>query len=258
VRLRLTLEYDGSQFSGWQIQPNGSTVQGVLEDALRRVTGSAVRVIGAGRTDAGVHARGQVAHCDCAAELDEPALRRALNGVLPGAVAVLEVRRVEDDFHARRDAVRKRYRYRVLNRRAPSPLRASQTWHIWSPLDLGAMRRAAQRLEGPRDFAAFRGAPGGVVDAEKTERTLERLAVEREGDEVQLVAEARSFLRYMVRNLAGALVAVGLGRMSVDELGAALDSRDRSRAPATAPAAGLCLESVWYRGDAGAPIRSPA
>jgi tRNA pseudouridine38-40 synthase len=256
VRLRLTLEYDGSAFSGWQIQPEGSTVQGVLEAAFAAVTGTAVRVMGAGRTDAGVHARGQVAHCDCATALAPQAVRRALNAVLPAGVAVLDVRAAQDDFDARRDALCKRYRYRILNRRPRSPLRAQQTWHVAVPLDVAAMRVAAARLEGHHDFAAFRGARGGAPDHQRTERTLDRLRVRRADDEVHVVAESRGFLRYMVRNLTGALVAVGQGRLSPDEVAAILASGDRARAPATAPASGLCLESIWYP-DGGEPAADP-
>lgn len=248
-RIRLTLEYDGGGFQGWQLQPGVRTVQGALEEAFAELLQAQVRVIGAGRTDAGVHARGQVAHADLPGGLGALELRRALNALLPDDLAVLEAREVAPDFHARHDAVSKRYLYRVLNRAVASPGRRHVSWHIRSRLDLEAMREAAARLEGDRDFAAFRGARGGAPEGESTRRSLERLAVERRDDEVRIEAIGRSFLRHMVRNLAGTLVDVGLGRSTPDEVAAILASGERARAARTAPARGLCLEAVSYPGD---------
>jgi len=170
ARLRLKLEYDGSAFQGWQLQSNAPSVQRALEVAIADVTGETVRVHGAGRTDAGVHALGQVAHLDTASTLAPEAFRRALNAVLPQGVSVLETVEVDPRFHARHDAVGKTYRYRILNRPDPSPLRAAQTWHIRRDLDVARMSQAAAHLVGDNDFAAFRGATdlrdalGGVVD----------------------------------------------------------------------------------------------
>ncbi len=245
-RLRLTLEYDGGGFRGWQLQPGQRTVQGVVETAFQQVLQAEVRVVGAGRTDAGVHARGQVAHADVPGALAPLALRRALNAVLPADLAVIELREAAPDFHARRNARSKSYVYRILNRAVPSPERRGVTWHIRSRLDLDAMREAAAILRGEHDFAAFRGAHGGAPAGESTLRTLDRLEVVREGDEVRIVAAGRSFLRHMVRNLAGTLVDVGLGRSSPDDVAAILASRERARAGPTGPPHALCLERVCY------------
>lgn len=252
-RLRVTLEYEGTELAGWQLQPDARSVQGELEAAVQKVTGSPARVTGAGRTDAGVHARGQVAHFDSSTRLRDGELQRALNAVLPDDVSVIGLRTARPDFHARRDAVSKRYVYRLLLRGPSSPLRRRFAWQVRGRLDLAAMRRAAAALRGEHDFAAFRGAPGGAPQREDTRRALDLLELEREADELRLVAEARSFLRYMVRNLVGTLVEVGAGRLPADAIAAILASRDRARAGPTAPPHGLCLEHVRYRAaDEGA------
>jgi len=257
MRLRLVLEYDGAQFEGWQIQARGQTVQGTLETAFQELSGGFVRVIGAGRTDSGVHATGQVAHCDVAPDRMCEGWAKGLNAVLPHGVAVLRADPVDAHFHARHDARSKRYRYRILNRRAPSPLRAGRVWHVLRPLDLAAMRAAAEQWVGDHDFAAFRGTPGGAPKDERTRRTLDRLDLERVGDEIELVAEGRSFLRYMVRNLAGTLVEIGLGQRPASEAGEILRSVSRARAGRTAPAWGLCLEAIAYDCEAlGGPWSS--
>ncbi len=245
-RYRLTLEYDGSQFSGWQWQSDQRTVQGVLEDAIHEIIRTRVRVYAAGRTDAGVHAMGQVVHVDMATQLKPWALRSALTAVLPDDIAISVLDPVPADFDARHSALSKRYRYRILNRAQPSPLRLGVTWHLRSRLDLKAMREASDLLKGTHDFAAFRGAPGGMQSEEDGRRSLDRLDWVRAGDEIQLIAEGRSFLRYMVRNLAGTLAEVGLGRRNVSSVAEALLGRDRRLAGQTAPAHGLCLEEVRY------------
>lgn len=245
-RFRLALEYDGTDFSGWQIQPSSRSVQGVLEEALREITGESRRVSPAGRTDAGVHAVGQVAHFDCETHLEVPALGRALNAVLPRDVAVLDLAVAAGDFHARHDAVAKLYAYRILNRVAPSPVRGRFTWHLRSPLDVAAMAEAAASVVGTHDFSAFRGAAGGADEEVSPRRTLHRLDVVASADEVRIDAEGRSFLRHMVRNLAGTLVDVGQGRRPVSDMAKVLESRDRANAAATAPAQGLCLMRVSY------------
>jgi tRNA pseudouridine38-40 synthase len=249
MRLRLTVEYDGAGFAGWQLQASDRTVQGTLEAAFERVTGQGVRVYGAGRTDSGVHATGQVCHLDSETRLSPEDLCRALNAVLPDDLAVRGVECVPEGFDARRDVLRKRYEYRLLNRPEPSPLRCHRTWHIRAPLDVAAMRAAALPLLGKHDFAAFRGAPGGPPPDESTIRTLEVLEICPEGDEIRLVAEGRSFLRYMVRNLAGTLVEVGRSQRPPESVAALLESRDRGRAGPTAPAQGLCLVGIVYRPD---------
>jgi len=246
ARLRITLEYDGTEFSGFQLQPNGRSVQGVLETAIAEITREQRRIYPAGRTDAGVHARGQVAHFDSETRLTPGDLQRALNAVLPRDVAVLALAPVAPDFDARRDAIRKLYVYRIVNRPEPSPLRARTHLHLRAPLDVAAMAEAAKPLLGTHDFSAFRGAPGGVPEDENPRRSLNRLALEARADEVTLLAEGRSFLRHMVRNIAGTLIEVGQGRRAAAEVPEILASRERARAGATAAAHGLCLESVTY------------
>jgi tRNA pseudouridine38-40 synthase len=254
-RFRLTVEYDGGGFEGWQLQtPGRRTVQGELEAAIEQVTGRAARIYGAGRTDAGVHALGQVCHFDSNTGLSIQDLERALNAVLPDDLGVLEVYVRPSEFDARHDAVRKRYLYRILNRAAPSPLRRDWTWHIRRPLDLEQMQRAAGLLVGEHDFAAFRGAPAGPPPSQSSVRKLERLAVSREGDEVHLIAEGRSFLRYMVRNLVGTLVEVGRGRRESEEMPGLIEGRSRALGGPTAPARGLYLVRVVYPGD---PVGCP-
>ncbi len=244
----MTVEYEGGGFEGWQLQPAGRTVQGVLEEGIGKVTGDRARVHGAGRTDAGVHAMGQVCHFDSNTGIAVEELERALNAVLPEDLGVVAVEEAPPGFDARRDAVSKTYLYRVLNRSAPSPLRQGVTWHRRRLLDLEQMRAAAAPLVGKHDFATFRGAPRGPPPEETTVRSLDRLEVTREGDEIHFRAVGRSFMRYMVRNLVGTLVEVGRGRWPAGEMLALLESGDRSRAGPTAPARGLCLVRIDYAG----------
>lgn len=246
MRLRVTLEYDGTDFQGWQLQPEGRSVQAVLEAAIEQIGGAGARATAAGRTDAGVHARGQVVHFDAPGRLSPREWHRALNAVLPGDVAALEVRPAAPGFDARRDALWKRYVYRLLTRSSPSPLRHRFSWHVRGRLEVEAMRSGAALLVGRHDFAAFRGKRGVDPPSEDTRRTLDRLEIQVVGDEIQFRAEARSFLRHMVRNLAGTLVEVGRGRRSPEDLPTILASRERGRAGPTAPARGLCLEAVIY------------
>lgn len=245
-RFLLTIEYDGTDFAGWQLQPNARTVQGVIEAAFKEVAQEEVRVNAAGRTDAGVHACGQVAHVDSGTRLTPLELRKALNAELPPDAAVREVQPVPAGFNARHDVQSKRYVYRVLNAAQPSPLRRRQAWHLRCPLDLAAMREAAGSLLGTHDFAAFRGAPGGSAPDEGTLRSIDRLDILSSPPEVQIVIEGRSFLRYMVRNVVGTLVEVGQGRRVAAEVGQILAARDRRLAGPTAPARGLCLDSIGY------------
>jgi tRNA pseudouridine38-40 synthase len=244
-RIRLRLEYDGTDFHGWQLQAGERTVQGELEAAFARIVGQPVRVHGAGRTDAGVHARGQVAHADPVAQLEPADLQRALNALLPPDVAVLELEAAAPDFDARGDARWKRYVYRILEGRSPSPLRRRQVWHHRGSLDLDPMLEAAPLLVGTHDFAAFRGHAAGGPE-ENSVRRLLRLDLRREADELVIAVEGQAFLRHMVRTLVGTLLEVGRGRRSPDEIPGILASRDRARAGPTAPACGLCLDHIEY------------
>jgi len=246
---RLVLEYDGAAFAGWQVQPQVATVQGALEAAIAKVAGCRVRVVGAGRTDAGVHAEGQVASACIETPLGAERLRLALNGVLPPGVAVVEVSEAAATFHARRDARGKRYRYAIWNGAIRSPLRAARAWCLQRPLDLSAMRAAATAFVGTHDFASFQTAGSDVIT---TERTLDRLDIlGAAGGEIILAFEGSGFLRHMVRNLTGTLVEVGSGRRSASEMPALLAARDRRRAGRTAPAHGLTLEWVRYGASVG-------
>lgn len=247
---KLTLEYDGTDFEGWQVQAGGRrTVQGVLERALADLGGVPVPLVGAGRTDAGVHAVGQVASLVLDTRLDAETLARALNARLSEDVAVVASESAPEGFHARRDARSKLYTYRLWNGRSPSPLRSRRFHHWPAPLDVGAMAEAARHLVGRHDFAALQGAGSG---ARTTIRNLFRAAVEGEsGAEIRFALEGDGFLRHMVRNAVGTLLEVGSGRRSPDALPGLLASRDRRCAGPTAPARGLTLEWVRY-GPAGA------
>ena len=243
-RYKLTIEYDGAPFVGWQRQDNGASVQGALEDAARAFCGESVAVAGAGRTDAGVHARGQVAHIDLARERPTDTIRDALNFHLkPHPVSVVAVEPVAADFHARFSAIGRRYLYRILNRRAPPALGRGQVWHVGPALDADAMARAARVLVGHHDFNSFRSA---ACQAASSLKTLDRLDVTRAGDEIGVEAAARSFLHNQVRILVGTLLLVGEGKWTADNVTAALAARDRTRAGPTAPPDGLCLVEVTY------------
>ena len=254
---RLTLEYDGAAFSGWQVQPGGRpTVQGALETAIARVTSQRVRVVGSGRTDAGVHAEGQVASVSLTTHLSPERLRLALNGVLPAEVAVKDLSPASEGFDARRDARSKLYRYAIWNGPSRSPLRARRALCLQRPFDLPALRQAAGILTGSHDFASFQAAGSKVLT---TERTLLRLDTEGEaGAAIDLYFEGTGFLRHMVRNLVGTLVEVGSGKRAAGEMVAILAARDRSRAGPTAAAHALTLVAVRYgeRGQAQRP-RAP-
>ncbi len=244
TRYRITLEYDGGGFVGWQRQENGPSIQAALEDAIAGFSGERVTVHGAGRTDAGVHALGQVAHFDVEKETDAQTVREALNAHLrPAPIAVLAAAAADPDFHARFDATERRYLYRILNRRAPPTLDRGRAWHVAVPLDAEAMHDAAQALVGKHDFSSFRAAE---CQAKSPVKTLDEIAVARAGDEVRLTARARSFLHHQVRNFTGTLKLVGEGKWSRADVEAALAARDRSAAGPTAPAEGLYLVSVRY------------
>ncbi|ALK08323.1 tRNA pseudouridine(38-40) synthase TruA [Blastochloris viridis] len=243
-RYRLTIEYDGTPFVGWQIQAAGLSVQGVLTEAVRRLSGERVRLTGAGRTDAGVHALGQVAHFDLSRDWRPDTLREGLNAHLrPHPVAVLVAEAAADDFDARFSATRRHYRYVVVNRRAPLTVARDRAWRVIRPLDAGAMHDAAQLLVGRHDFTTFRAAE---CQANSPVKTLDRLTVTRAGAELAIEACARSFLHHQIRSITGSLVQVGIGKWTAADLRAALEARDRSRCGPMAPPDGLYLTAVEY------------
>jgi tRNA pseudouridine38-40 synthase len=243
-RYRILVEYDGGPFVGWQVQDNGPSVAGVLAKALAELTGSPVVVNGAGRTDAGVHARGQVAHFDLGRDWDPFRLREGMNAHLrPHPVSVLEAEVAAADFHARFSAVRRDYAYVILNRRAPPALARGRAWHVNRPLDAAAMDEAARQLVGHHDFTTFRSAE---CQAASPVRTLDRLEVTRTADEIVVFASARSFLHNQVRSMVGSLKVVGEGRWLPADVGRALAARDRAACGPVAPPDGLCLEAVHY------------
>jgi tRNA pseudouridine38-40 synthase len=243
-RYKLLVEYDGTPFVGWQIQAGGLSVQGLLAEAVASFAGEQVAVQGAGRTDAGVHALGQVAHVDLAKDWDTDTVRDALTAHLrPHPIAVLAAERVADDFDARFSARQRHYLYRIVNRRADLALDRFRAWRVARPLDAAAMHGAAQALVGRHDFTTFRAAE---CQAKSPVKTLDRLDVERTGEEVRVHAAARSFLHHQVRSMVGSLVLVGDGKWSATDLSAALAARDRTLCGPVAPPEGLYLVSVDY------------
>ncbi|MGF1639838.1 MAG: tRNA pseudouridine(38-40) synthase TruA [Rhodospirillales bacterium] len=243
-RYRVTLEYDGSGFVGWQRQENGPSVQEAVERAVHRFCGEIVSVSGAGRTDAGVHALGQVAHFDLQRTVPPETVRNALNFHLRSVpVAVLAAEPAPPDFHARFSARGRAYLYRIVNRRARPVLDRGRCWWVPVPLDDEAMADAARRLVGHHDFTSFRAS---ICQAASPMKTLDALVVERDGDDIRLEARARSFLHHQVRNIVGTLRQVGEGRRTPADVTAILEARDRARAGPTAPAQGLYLVSVRY------------
>lgn len=244
-RYKLTIEYDGAPFVGWQRQANGRSVQGAIEDALARLTGEATTLRGAGRTDAGVHALGQAAHLDLLRDWSVDKLRGGLNAHLrPEPVAILSAEAVAPAFDARFSAVRRHYCYRIANRRPPLALDRGRAWQVKHRLDHAAMHEAAQALLGTHDFTTFRSAE---CQSKSPVKTLERLDVARHADELRIEASARSFLHNQVRSLVGSLKLVGEGKWRAADLKEALDARDRTRCGPVAPPDGLYLVRVDYR-----------
>ncbi|WP_332718119.1 tRNA pseudouridine(38-40) synthase TruA [Pelagibacterium mangrovi] len=243
-RYKLTIEYDGTPFVGWQRQADALSVQEVIEEAIARFSGEAVRTQTAGRTDAGVHARGQVAHFDLSREWDPFRISEALNYHLrPNPIAILACEEVGGDFEARFSATARHYQYRILNRRARPAIEERKVWHVAVPLDADAMHEAAKVLLGRHDFTTFRSAQ---CQANSPLRTLDRLEVFRDGDAVIIETSARSFLHHQVRSMTGSLKLVGEGKWSAGDLRAALDAKDRARCGPMAPASGLYLIGVDY------------
>jgi tRNA pseudouridine38-40 synthase len=243
-RVRLLIEYDGTPFVGWQRQKDGTSVQGVLEQALERFCGQPVLVQAAGRTDAGVHASGQVVHADLPREVGADTVPDAVNYHLkPHPVTVLAAQAVDDGFHARFSAIGRAYLYRILNRRAPAVLDRNRVWWVPVPLDDEAMAEGARHLLGQHDFTSFRAA---ACQANSPIKTLDRLDVMRHGDEIVIHAAARSFLHHQVRNMVGTLKKVGEGKWAPGDVRTALAARDRAAAGPTAPPGGLYLTRVVY------------
>ncbi len=243
-RWRITVEYDGGPFVGWQRQDNGPSVQQAIEEAITGFSGEEVQVTGAGRTDSGVHALAQVAHFDLAREASADTVRDAINFHLkPRPVAVLQAQVAAADFHARFSALGRSYRYRIVNRRTPLTLEAGRAWQVAVPLDAGAMNEAAQVLVGRHDFTSFRAAQ---CQADSPLKTLDEITVARDGDLITFDVGARSFLHNQVRIMVGTLRQVGEGKWGPGEVGRALGARDRAAAGPTAPPHGLYLAAVRY------------
>lgn len=243
-RYKLTIEYDGGDLVGWQRQANGLSVQEVLETAVERFCGERVRVHGAGRTDAGVHALGQTAHLDLARAASPEEVQGALNyHIRPAPVAVLAVEEAAADFDARRSARGRVYLYRIVNRRAPLVLDRGRAWHVPPALDADSMHEAAQLLLGRHDFTTFRDS---LCQAKSPVKTLDRLEVTRAGEEINIAAAARSFLHHQVRNMVGTLKLVGSGKWRACDVAAALEACDRRAGGPTAPPDGLYLVRVVY------------
>ncbi|QIL02232.1 tRNA pseudouridine(38-40) synthase TruA [Sphingomonas sinipercae] len=244
TRWRLTVEYDGGPFMGWQRQDHGPSVQQALEEALGRMTGERVAVHAAGRTDAGVHALAMSAHVDVEKALTPHRLREGLNALVrPQPISVLDVEPVADDWHARFSCTGRRYLYRILNRRAPPALERGKVWHIGVPLDVDAMAEGAQHLVGRHDFTTFRSVH---CQSESPVKTLDRLEVRREGEEIRIEAAARSFLHHQVRSMVGCLAMVGRGQWSPEDIGKALAAKDRAALGFNAPPDGLYFVEAIY------------
>ena len=255
--LKLTLEYEGTHYTGWQTQKRGRSVQDLVEGAIHGVTGEEVRVKGASRTDAGVHAWGQVATFKTLKEKSPHEWVRALNAHLPRDVVVVKACEVSLDFHPIKAATSKRYRYLIHNDFVRPALEAGRCWHVWGPLNVAGMRRAARVLSGRHDFAAFRASGSSIKD---NRRTVGTVSIKRQGKKVVFEIEADGFLKYMVRNIVGTLVEVGRGRMTEEAFLRVLKGRDRKKAGATAPACGLYLVDIHYSsgGTGSSPPSSPS
>lgn len=246
MRYKISIEYDGTNLVGWQKQCEGPSAQEYLEHAIYGFSRQETEVFAAGRTDAGVHALGQVAHFDLDAEFSEYKVQEGINAWLrdlEAPVAVFNVEKVSNDFHARFSAKGRGYIYRILNRRGPSPLRYNRVWTVSFPLNIEAMRQGARYLLGHHDFSAFRGAG---CQAKSPIKTLDKLDIEQNGDEIIFIVEARSFIYHQVRNMVGTLQEVGRGKRQPEDVKRILESADRTKAGVSAPACGLYLNKVMY------------
>jgi tRNA pseudouridine38-40 synthase len=244
TRWRLTVEFDGAPFMGWQRQDHGPSVQEALEQSLFRMTGELVTLHAAGRTDAGVHALAMTAHVDVAKTLTEHRLREGVNALVrPHPISVTEVSKVADDWHARFNCVGRRYLYRILNRRAPPALLHGKVWHVPVELDVDAMAEGARHLVGLHDFTTFRSV---ACQSKSPVKTLDSLKVSQVGEEIHIRAAARSFLHHQVRSMVGCLALVGRGRWAPDDVKAALEARDRQALGLNAPPDGLYFVEAIY------------
>ena len=243
-RYKLTIEYDGTGLVGWQRQENGLSVQQCLEEAFEKFLQEKVVTTAAGRTDAGVHALGQVVHVDIKKQYDLKKISGALNFHLKGKnITVVEVKKVSGKFNARHSAKKRTYLYRILNRRSPPALRKDNVWHVPVKLDVAKMKKAAKYLEGKHDFTSFRAS---VCQAKSPVKTIDKITVQKKGDEIHITVIAKSFLHHMVRNIVGTLQMVGNGKWQPHDVKKALEARDRNAAGPTAPAHGLYFVSVKY------------
>jgi tRNA pseudouridine38-40 synthase len=244
TRWRLTIEFDGGPFMGWQRQDHGPSVQEAVERAIERMTGERVSVHAAGRTDAGVHAIAMSAHVDLARDFTRHRLREGINSLVrPEPVSVTEVTEVADDWHARFSCIGRRYQYRILNRRAPPALDRGRVWHLAVPMDVDAMAEGAAHLVGLHDFTTFRSVH---CQSDSPVKTLDRLSVERTGEEIVIRAAARSFLHHQVRSMVGCLAMVGRGQWRPEDIKRALDAADRAALGLNAPPHGLCFVEAVY------------
>jgi tRNA pseudouridine38-40 synthase len=243
VNIKLTVEYDGTRYCGWQSQANGESIQSVLERAISTFLRNPTRISGSGRTDAGVHALGQVANFFADKEIDPYRIRRALNALTPNDITIKTVEIVPDSFDARRDGRSRIYEYHILNRPTRSPFYLNRAWHLHEPLDIQAIREAIPCLIGEHDFSSFRSAD---CDAAHPTRTVYRSLLEQRGELLVYTIEATAFLRHMVRNIVGTLLEVGNGLRTAQSFAELLEARDRNKAGQTAPACGLYLMEVKY------------
>lgn len=252
-KIKLLLEYEGTRYQGWQIQPNGLCIQEILESKLQKITREEVRVIGSGRTDSGVHAEGQVAHFNTASTMTPREFLKALNSLLPPDIVVKKVENAGGDFHAQRSATHKIYRYTILNRDYPSALMCRQAHYIAMPtLNITHMRRAARFLVGQKDFKSFQGSG---CSAKTTVRRIFRLSISKKDNWITITVDGSGFLKFMVRNIVGTLIEIGWGKWPPEHMKKILQAKNRRLAGPTAPARGLCLVKVFYTPKSGGKLR---